>query len=91
MVKKCERLELDISKQEKIQLLKTDVAAIKSRLLSLSRNDRLDRNVQNKNELQALINTAKVASRVHRRAPSPIPPEHAFTLSQSTFRLNYRI
>lgn len=60
MVKKCERLELDISKQEKIQLLKTDIAAIKSRLLSFSRNDRLDNNVQNKNELQALIHTAKV-------------------------------
>lgn len=60
MVKKCERLELDISKQEKIQLLKTDIAAIKSRLMSFSRNDRLDGNVQNKNELQALIHTAKV-------------------------------
>lgn len=63
MVKKCERLEVDISKQEKIQLLKTDVAAIKSRLMSFSRNDRLDGgNVQNKNELQALINTAKVST-----------------------------
>jgi hypothetical protein len=60
MVKKCERLELDISKQEKIQLLKTDIAAIKSRLMSFLRNDRLDSNVQNKNELQALIHTAKV-------------------------------
>lgn len=60
MVKKCERLELDISKQEKIQLLKTDIAAIKSRLMSFSRNDRLHSNVQNKNELQALILTAKV-------------------------------
>lgn len=60
MVKKCERLELDISKQEKIQLLKTDIAAIKSRLLSFSRNDRLDNNVENKNELQAIIHTAKV-------------------------------
>ncbi|XP_060851146.1 uncharacterized protein LOC132929656 isoform X2 [Rhopalosiphum padi] len=59
MVKKCERLELDISKQEKIQLLKTDIAAIKSRLMSFLRNDRLDSNVQNKNELQALIHTAK--------------------------------
>jgi len=60
MVKKCERLELDISKQEKIQLLKVDIAAIKSRLMSFLRNDRLDSNVQNKNELQALIHTAKV-------------------------------
>lgn len=60
MVKKCERLELDISKQEKIQLLKVDIAAIKSRLMSFLRNDRLDGNVQNKNELQALIHTAKV-------------------------------
>lgn len=61
MVKKCERIELDISKQEKIQLLKTDIAAIKSRLLSFSHNDRLDSNVQNKNELQALLHTAKVS------------------------------
>lgn len=60
MVKKYERLELDISKQEKIQLLKTDITAIKSRLLLFSRNDRLYSNVQNKNELQALIHTAKV-------------------------------
>lgn len=60
MVKKCERLELDITKQEKFQLLKTDIAAIKSRLMSFTRNDRLDNNVQNKNELQALIHTAKV-------------------------------
>jgi len=60
MVKKCERLELDISKQEKIQLLKTDIAAIKNRLMSFMRNDRLDSNIQNKNELQALIHTAKV-------------------------------
>lgn len=60
MVKKCERLELDISKQEKIQLLKTDIAAIKNRLMSFLRNDRLDSNIQNKNELQALIHTAKV-------------------------------
>jgi len=60
MVKKCERLELDISKQEKIQLLKTDIAAIKSRLMLFLRIDRLDSNVQNKNELQALIHTAKV-------------------------------
>jgi len=60
MVKKCERLELDISKQEQIQLLKVDIAAIKSRLMSFFRNDRLDGNVQNKNELQALIHTAKV-------------------------------
>lgn len=60
MVKKCERLEVDISKQEKIQLLKTDIAAIRSRLISFSRNERLDNNVQNKNELQALIHTAKV-------------------------------
>lgn len=60
MVKKCERLEQDISKQEKIQLLKTDIAAIRSRLLSFARSDRLDNNVQNKNELQALIHTAKV-------------------------------
>lgn len=60
MLKKCERLEIDISRQEKIQLLKTDIAAIKSRLMSFSRNDRLDFNVQNKNELQALIHTAKV-------------------------------
>lgn len=60
MVKKYERLEQDISKQEKIQLLKTDIAAIKSRLLLFSRNDRLYNNVQNKNELQALIHTAKV-------------------------------
>jgi len=60
MVKTCERLELDITKQEKIQLLKMDIAAIKSRLMSFLRNDRLDDNVQNKNELQALINTAKV-------------------------------
>jgi len=59
MVKKCERLELDISKQEKIQLLKTDIAAIRNRL-SFSRNDRLDSNVQNRNELQVLIHTAKV-------------------------------
>lgn len=60
MLKKCERLEVDISKQEKIQLLKTDIAHVKSRLMSFSRNDRLDSNVQNKNELQALIHTAKV-------------------------------
>lgn len=60
MIKKCERLELDISKQEKIQLLKTDITAIKSRLMSFSRNDRLDNNVQNTIELQALIHTAKV-------------------------------
>lgn len=60
MLKKCERLELDISRQEKIQLLKTDIAAIKNRLMSFSRNDRLDSNVQNKNELQALIHTVKV-------------------------------
>lgn len=60
MVKKCERLELGISKQEKIQLLKTDIAAIKSRLVSFSRTDRLDSNVQNKNQLQALLHTAKV-------------------------------
>jgi len=59
MVKKCERLELDISKQEKIQLLKTDIAAIRNRL-SFSHNDRLDSNVQNRNELQVLIHTAKV-------------------------------
>ncbi|VVC42008.1 KASH domain [Cinara cedri] len=59
MVKKCELLELGITKQEKIQLLKTDIAAIKSRLLSFSRNDWLDSNVQNKNELQALLHTAK--------------------------------
>ncbi|CAI6360078.1 unnamed protein product [Macrosiphum euphorbiae] len=59
MVKKCERLELDISKQEKIQLLKTDIAAIKSRLMSFMRIERLDSNIQNKNELQALIHTAK--------------------------------
>lgn len=60
MVKKCERIELDITKQEKFQLLKTDISAIKSRLMSFTRNDRLDNNVQNKNELQALIHTAKV-------------------------------
>jgi hypothetical protein len=60
MVKKCERLELDISKQEKIQLLKTDIAAIKSHLLSFTPNDQPDSNVQNKNELQVLIHTAKV-------------------------------
>lgn len=60
MLKKCERLEVDISKQEKIQLLKTDIAQVKSRLMTFSRNDRLDSNVQNKNELQALIHTAKV-------------------------------
>jgi len=59
MVKKCERLELDISKQEKIQLLKTDIAAIKSHLLSFTPNDQPDSNVQNKNELQVLIHTAK--------------------------------
>lgn len=61
MVKKCERLEQDISKQERVQLLKTDIAAIRSRLMSFTRNDRLDSNVQNKNELQALIHTAKVS------------------------------
>lgn len=61
MVKKCERLEHDISKQERIQLLKTDIAAIRSRLMLFARNDRLDSNVQNKNELQALIHTAKVS------------------------------
>lgn len=60
MLKKCERLEVDISKQEKIQLLKTDIAQVRSRLMTFSRNDRLDSNVQNKNELQALIHTAKV-------------------------------
>lgn len=60
MLKKCERLEVDISKQEKIQLLKTDIAQVKNRLMTFSRNDRLDSNVQNKNELQALIHTAKV-------------------------------
>lgn len=64
MVKKCERLELDISKQEKIQLLKTDIASIKSHLLSFMRNDRPDGNVQNKNELQALINSAKVFNKI---------------------------
>ncbi|XP_050425411.1 uncharacterized protein LOC126836230 isoform X2 [Adelges cooleyi] len=59
MVKKCERIELEISKQEQFHLLKTDIAAIKTHLLAFTRNDRLDSNVKNKHELQVFILTAK--------------------------------
>lgn len=60
MVKKSERIELDISKQEEFHLLKTDITAIKNHLLAFTRNDRLDTNVKNKNELHVFILTAKV-------------------------------
>ncbi|XP_050521974.1 uncharacterized protein LOC126894769 isoform X2 [Daktulosphaira vitifoliae] len=59
MVKKCERIELDISKQEEFHLLKTDIGVIRNRLSAFTHNDRLDTNVKNKNELKVFILSAK--------------------------------